>query len=509
MKRLYGFLIVIALVCSTFIAKAQNDGVAFTLMPHIPYNNYLNPGIRVPYTGMFGIGFSNFNLSIYNSSIKYNNIYKTNSNGEEVIDGVKFINSLDEKDNYYNFNMSMDLLNIGFRVNKLFFNIDYRLRVNTEFQFSKDFLGLFVLGNAHYLGRDNACDFNIGVNATAFTEFGIGVQYDVNEHLTVGIRPKFLTGIANVNITNKDTKIYTDPNSYAISADVDLDIQAASILESDASHIKDLTNITDNNNGSKIDMKENRGLGVDFGASYKFNEKWGVSAGVYDLGYIRWTDAKQKKVTKTDVTINDALFDDYKDLKTMKLDYKSMLDNVIDAVWGNDTLIGGNSYKTTLRTRLMLQGYYEINPMVRFTAIGQLYSTMSGMKPSFTMAYSGTFINHFDLSLSYSLSKYMGNALGFGFGFHAGPFNIFAVSENVLGLTKMSKPTVEFATAYKTTGFRAGIVWTFGDYQGPKYVKKVKEQKEEMPMEVETNKVDTEKIDKAKEQYDQEKQNEK
>lgn len=462
MKKLYRFLVVAALACSSLFAKAQNDGVVFTLLPQMPYSNYLNPGIRVPYRGIVGLGISNINMSIYNSSVKYSNIYGTNANGEEVIDGLKFINSLQEQDNYFNFNMSVDLVNAGFRVGKVFVNIDWRMRISSGFQFSRDFLGFFVLGNGNYMGTDNPCDFNIGIDATMFQELGAAVQYDVNDKLTVGIRPKLLGGIANMTVTNTNTKIYTDPNTYAITADVDLNIQAASVMKSDVRRISDITTMLDNMNaGNTMDFKENIGFGVDFGASYKINNNWGVAAGVYDLGYIKWKDAKEKKVQKSGVSVNEHLIEDYKDLKDMKLDYATMLNNVVDAVWGNDSLESGGKYKTTLQTRIMLQGYYELNPMVRFTAIGQLYKMRDGMKPAFTLSYSGLFWNHLNLALSYTLSKYTGNALGFGVGFHAGPFNIYAVSDNLLALTKMTGTAVEFATAYKTSGFRFGVVFSW------------------------------------------------
>lgn len=467
MKKLYRFLIVAALVCSSFLAKAQNDGIVFSLLPQMPYSNFLNPGIRVPYNGMIGLGISNIGFSVYNSSVKYGNLVTENANGELVIDGVKFVNSLDEQDNYMNFNMSMDFVNIGFRINKLFFNIDWRFRLNTEFQYSKDFLGLFVLGNGHYMGADNPCDFNIGIDATAFQEIGLGIQYDVNDHLTIGVRPKVLGGIANVNVSNANTKIYTDPDSYSVSADVYLDIQGASVMKSDIQRIKDVTNLFDNFSAKEsLDIKENIGFGFDFGASYKINDHWGVSAGVYDIGYIKWRDAKVKKIEKTDVSINENLIDDYHDLMDMKLDYNEMLDNVVDAVWGNDSLVIGDDYKTSLKTRAILQGYYEFNPMLRITAIGQMYKVRDAMKPAFTLAYSGVFLNHLNLSLSYTMSKYSGNALGLGFGIHAGALNIYAAADNILALAKLKSTAIEFATAYQSSGVRVGLVWTIGAYQG-------------------------------------------
>ena len=465
MKKLYKFLIVIVLACSSMVANAQMDGVTFTLLPQMPYSNYYNPGIRVPYKGMIGIGVSNINVSVFNSSVIYKNLYTTNAAGEEVIDGEGLINSLEEQDNFLNFDMSMDLLNVGFRVNKLFFNIDWRMRINTEFQYSKDFVGFFVLGNGHYMGDDNPCDFNIGVDANVFTEFGLGVQYDINDKLTVGVRPKLLNGFANLTVTNEQTRIYTDPDTYAISADVNLDIKASSVFKTNLNRIGDIVNVLDSigTNGT-VEGKNNYGFGIDFGASYKINDHWGVAAGVYDLGFIKWRDSKVKHNSKENVALNNSVFNSIQDVATIKLDYNDMLKNVVDNVWGNDSLVDGGTYKTSLKTRILLQGYYEYNPMLRITAVGQLYSVRGQMKPSVTLAYSGLFFNHFNLSLGYTMSQYTGQALGFGVGLHFGPFNGYFVADNILAMTKVTAPTIEFATAYKTAGIRMGIVWTIGKY---------------------------------------------
>ena len=102
--------------------------------------------------------------------------------------------------------------------------------------------------------------------------------------------------------------------------------------------------------------------------------------------------------------------------------------------------------------------------MLRITAVGQLYSVRGQMKPSVTLAYSGLFFNHFNLSLGYTMSQYTGQALGFGVGLHFGPFNGYFVADNILAMTKVTAPTIEFATAYKTAGIRMGIVWTIGKY---------------------------------------------
>lgn len=467
MKKLYRIVFVLVFIASSFAAFAQNDGITFSLLPHSPYKNFLNPGIRVPYKGMVGIGISNVSFNMYNSSIKAGDIYGTNAYGEDVIDALSIMNSLDDHDNFISSKISMDVLNVGFRVNKLFFNIDWRLRADVELNYDKDFIGLFVLGNYAYLG-DNACDFALGVDATAYSEIGIGVQYDINEKLTVGIRPKLLGGVLNIDAGNEKTRIFTDPNTYAISGDVNIDIKAASVMNSDISRISDVFKMFDTDSIAVQDMfnfTENIGFGIDFGASYTFNEHVGVAAGVYDLGFIKWKDAKTKQKSEENVSLNDALFETFSDLAGMNLNYSSLLDDVVDAVWGNDSLQKGGEYTTYLKTRIMAQGYYEFNPMVRLTGIAQMYYIKNQLRPALTLAYSGEFWNMLDLTASFTMSKYSGTALGLGLGFHAGPFNFYAVTDNVLVLTKISKPIVEAATSYTATNFRLGIVWTIGKYQ--------------------------------------------
>lgn len=461
MKKFYKFFVVIALVCSSLLSKAQNDGIGFTLLPQMPYANFYNPGIRVQYNGMVGVAFSNFNVAMFNSSVRFNNLY---GNDKSVIDLTKFANSLDD-DNNINANFSLDVLNVGFRVDKLFFNIDWRVRMVGEFSFSRDFVGFFAFGNAHFLGVEQPCQFNLGADVSVFHEFGVSAQYEVNDKLTVGIRPKILSGVANAVVENNNTKIFTDVNSFAISADVDLKIRMASLLEGNVEKIGDVTKMIDSMAAADFfKLGENLGFGVDFGAEYVINEHFGVAAGVYDLGYVKWTDAKVKTVNKSNYMLNDAVFNDITDLNTLSIDYKSMVDNVINEVWGNSLLDNGADYKTYLKTRLMLQGYYELNPMVRATAIAQMYLVKGKAHPALTLAYSGNFWNHLNLELNCTMSNYTGTAMGAGIGVHFGAFNFYAVTDNILCVAKIGAPALELASTYRQANARIGIVFTIGQY---------------------------------------------
>lgn len=465
MKRTYRFFLVVLFVLTAISAEAQNEGLTLSLLRDMPYNNYLNPGNRVKYKGIVGFGISNINLGVLNTSIKYDNIYRFEDGVPVSIDANKFIQSLNEKDNSVRADFSLDMLNAGFRVNKLFFNIDWRLKMNAGLDYSKDFVGFFILGNGNYMGLDNPADFNINTDATLYSEIGVGVQYEVNDKLTVGVRPKVLFGLANAEINSDRTCIYTDPDTYGISASVDLDVKTSSVFGSKIGRIGDLTNLfnTDSimNTRGRGNYVENLGLGIDFGASYVINEHWGVSASVCDLGFIQWKNAKVKSVYVEDTQVVGQIIDDISNID-LGIDYKSMVDQLLKNVWGNDSLFGGYSYKTYLNSRVVVDGYYELNPMLRVTAIGQLYRHQGQMYPAFTLAYSGSFVRHINITANYTMSKYSGNSIGLGLGFHFGPVNFYAVTDNVMMLSKIGKSTVEMATSYNTADLRLGLVFTIG-----------------------------------------------
>lgn len=465
MKKIYSLLIALVLLFGNKTVKAQNDGIALTLLPHFTYNNYYNPAIPIESKVVFGVGISNLNFSLYNSSIKYNNLYSFENNVPTALDVNKLINSLDEHDNFINTNFSIDLLRFGFRVNKLFVDVNWRLRYNGEFHYSRDFLGFFLNGNGHYLGQDNPADFSIGVDMNIFSEMAVGLQYDINDKLTIGIRPKLLCGVANLSVNDDNTFIYTDPDTYEMTADVNINIKAATVFDTDIQRMSEFNNYMNIDSigiDALLNFEESYGWGIDFGASYTLNKHIGFAAGVYDLGYITWTDVKEKHNHKDNVVVNNALVDDIDDVLNMNIELSDLYTNLIEDVWNDDSLYVGENYKTSLKTRIMLQGYFELFPMARFTAVAQMYYVKEKFRPAFTIAYSGSFFRFLNFTASYTASKYAGNSIGAGLGINFGPLNLYAVTDNIMILSKMNASTTKLLTSYNSANVRLGLVFKLG-----------------------------------------------
>ena len=88
--------------------------------------------------------------------------------------------------------------------------------------------------------------------------------------------------MANVRVTNDNTKIYTDEKTYDMIADVDLNFQMSSLVDLGIERLGDLSTLdfTQLNFADALRIKDNFGYAIDFGASYTFNEHFGAALGV-------------------------------------------------------------------------------------------------------------------------------------------------------------------------------------------------------------------------------------
>lgn len=450
MRKIFKVFVIAAFMVCSATSYAQNEGVLISLLPQLPYSNYFNPGIRVPYKGLIGFGVS---ASLRNSFAKNSSSDKVTLND--------FYNNLDDKNNQFNASFS-DVVNLGFRTGRFFFNIDCRVKLEDDFKFSKDFVGVFLVGDTDFTREKN---LDVEMETMYYSEIGVGVQYDVNRHLTVGVRPKLLLGISNSKVNSTATLAMDS----TLRADMNVEIQASGNSLTNVKDVIDMVNVFDMYDSYSMDLVDdiglnNIGFGVDFGASYVFNKHFGVAASVRDIGFIKWKDTKSISKKENIEVVDD--FSGVVDPNNFEFDYNKMLDKVVDNVWGgNDALSDGGGYKTKLNTSVNMQVYYEFHPTVRFTAIGQMRKIQDEMKTSFTFAYSGSFGRFVNLAANYTISKQFGNSLGAGLALHIGAVNIYAVTDNVLMFKNMGKEPMNIVTTNNCANIRAGVVISLGRFQ--------------------------------------------
>lgn len=439
-----------------FCSAAAQDIPVTHFMRLNPHQFYTNLTADMPYNGYVSVpGIGNLNVGLYNNALRYNKMFERDADGyPTTFTANEFVNSLAQYDNSIMTDVNEEILGFGFRIQKKFFlSFGYRVRANTELSFSKDLPGFLVLGNMAYLGDGNEADMQIGLQGTAYQEFGIGFQHKVNDHWTWGVRPKLLFGAFDVHTQSLQARVHTNPEDYALTLDYEAQARLSSFLPI----------MMDLNSGSYDfefgafgrdavgDVFRNIGAAIDLGLRYNPTPKIGVSLSVLDLGFIHWKTntcqiescpPNQEGLSNSGSLQFAGLTNEDIELLTSEGGVDAMLDSLADYFPLSSTPING--YTTMLHSRVQAQFDYTLNKSNRLSVLAQGRIYNNSLHPALTIAYNGSFFNAIDVCVAYTLQRRNYDNLALGLGFNLGPVDLYFTTNNLLPLfnhTMLSKVT--------------------------------------------------------------------
>lgn len=183
-------------------------------------------------------------------------------------------------------NANMNLLGLGFYTKKMFWNFGANLRTDNNLVISPDlFRVVKSLGNGtHDLG-------STALNVNAYVETYAGVSFPLFKWLTIGVRGKFLIGMANVRA--EFNKLALTINEDIVTAQMDGEWRANSIVLTNEALAKSgevkFNDLLDFSQEHLTNSINSFGTAIDFGVEMRFmNDHLKVSAAVTDLGFIKW-----------------------------------------------------------------------------------------------------------------------------------------------------------------------------------------------------------------------------
>ncbi len=448
-------LSLILLLSSLFMMAQNTEIIRFSRLN--PLSNFYNPAAYQPVNGYVSFPFlSNFNFSFQNSGFKYDNLFKLGSDGTpSAITANNFVESLSDKNNILAFNVNEELIGFGFRVKNLFFTYSQRFRYEFNYHYSQDLFGFLALGNLNYLGSHNPANISMKFSTSAYSETSVGVHFKLNDHFYIGVRPKYLNGYMNVNVSDLTFKLYTDPSDYSLKLNYNGELRFATPIpifgvEDNRIVLKDLSSLTSASeifNAAKGTLTGNSGAGIDMGVLYRIDNNFGVSVSVNDLGFIKWKTSTISIKTKPlaegefvdsegnivfngltsdviDQLMNGASFSEAFGLPTS-------MDTFLQDLFVMEEL---PHYYTSLSTKIGVEGYYQINESHRFTALFKGFVVNTTLVPSLTLAYNGNFWGIVDVTTAYTMTKSSYGNLGIGLGLRLGPVHLYGGTDNILAV---------------------------------------------------------------------------
>lgn len=377
--------------------------VNLQFMPNVVQQNSINPSAMPNYRFTLS---GDFNQGFYNSfggvKLENNKLVTGNSNASE----------------YFMSNSQWNVAMLGLRLKNTFINASFNLRSLNYLQLSGDGLQLALQGNAPYIGQTVA--INPDIQFINYNETNIGIAHQFGK-LSLGAKLKYLNGISAISSSKTNLSLKTDSDIYQLTLNTDYELYTAP-----SKSIDDLIDGVE----SVKDLIKGNGVGFDFGASYQVNDKIKVAASYLDAGNIKWKGTKHSSKVQTSYNGIDAtnVF-----TKNESLDIAINLDTLINRL--NFQSTDNQEFSTKTPSSWFLSGSYQISEKLGLSA---MYANTSFQNQSSNaMIINGQYqlLSFLNIGLSGGMRN-SSPILGANFTLEKGMFQVFALSDNLLGLIK-------------------------------------------------------------------------
>ena len=366
---------------------------------------------------------SNMNIGLQSKGMTLGNVGLSNGTPFYDLDFSEIEGTVDPSNDLH-MGLNVDLLHVGYRYRRTFFSFHIGERIDFNAGIPRAMFGLLgdvergpqALANQQYdLG-----DFN--QRGAHYRFFGFGVRTAINEYVSIGAKVKYLKGLKFIHTNNQGLNIFGISDNPMLGVQGTMDVFASGLdILSDSEGLT----FWDYLQGSSLG---NNGIAFDFGANLKFNENFEVFGSILDWGSISW----ESKVNK--FSINDQSVQlDGTDLES----FKSSFNDVVDNLFFNDQQVD-----TIITTDLVMQsffgGYYHMSPDLTIGLTGNTRLFEEDLEIYSTLSVSSNINNYLSVAgnATYGKGSFQ---LGAGLVFNAGPLQMYAATDNVLGFINIDE----------------------------------------------------------------------
>ncbi|WP_430810562.1 MULTISPECIES: DUF5723 family protein [unclassified Carboxylicivirga] len=450
MKYLYSLIMALAMV---FTARAQDNTLMFT--KGIPQAAQMNAAFRPVnnwYIAMPALGSVQFKGA--NSGFSWSDIIRegTGLQRDSLIIDLDYAAAQMKDNNLLATEASLQVLGFGFAARHWFFTVDVNHKFKAQVNYPLSLMDLRY-GNWDYDTQKpiNHSLSDMHVNGLDYHELALGISREITERLTLGLRVKYLIGVANVEseyltldmetFENGDMRLIADA---AFRTNVPLDVIY------DAEGYVDELSVSDSAE-DLLSSTSNTGWGFDVGLTYRLGNKLTLGAAVNDLGFINWKEGTSRLYTQgsfdyNGVDVSDELTGDEGDA-----DYLDQLADDFKETFrfSNDE----SSYKTNLMGNFNVSADYQPAKWINLGLVSKNYFVNDQVVPELTVAAglrAGRFLS---TAISYSYMKNAPANLGAGLALNFGALQVYGATDNLNAALKPS--TAKYVNA------RVGINFVF------------------------------------------------
>lgn len=432
------YFYLIALLFLGFTGYAQQEFTLNTL-DHVFQSAHTNPAFVHRHAVSVTLA-SSYHLNLKNTGFTYNFLtsqINTDESGQRILDLGQLADNLDLRGNdFMHIGASVDIFALSFRAGKNRFSLNVSEHMQARFNYHDGLLGIVVNGN---VPGETASVGGYKLNASHYREVGIGFNRKILEEdkLVVGGRFKGVFGMANVNTVRSDIDMQTgsEAEMYAITASSDIFVRTAGVDMLENGDINYLLNM------------DNRGFGLDLGATYQYTSALKFNASVINLGFINWQSGVNSYLSNGEYTFegidSDNIFSG-----DFSFDQQGLMDSITTIFEFEESR---EAYRTSLPTQVYLSAAYRL--ATNTTASAGLYAEfVQGFRRGMVLGISQQAGRWLQTSLTYAMHARSYNNLGFGLAVGSG-LQFYAVSDNLLAFLQPGNA--------RMVNFRGGFNFVF------------------------------------------------
>ncbi|WP_291968092.1 DUF5723 family protein [Maribacter sp.] len=468
--------LLIAGILLTLGLTAQNKQILYDFN-EIPQSLSINPGVEADFEWYAGVPLLS-GISAYGGSnaISINDIFANDGVDINIKFRERALNVLTPKDELST-TIQLEYLNGGFRSNDP--NIFYSFGGYVEFDnigyWPQDYAYLLYDGNADQLGRR----YDLGdlkVRGSLVNVFHFGINKKVDRSLTLGARGKLFSAIADYSSSTNNghlRNVEGQNNRIATNLNADLLLRTSGLRSLRNANNDDALS---NEIIGRALFGGDLGLGVDVGFTYHLSERTTITGSLLDVGFIYHSGDAKSYSLNGNATVEGIEIDVLENFANLDRDFWQELVDEIEEIVPFDTDTKG--YISFRPTKLYASirndfgepvgngssencdctagssGGGQLRTKYRNSYGGQLYiiNRPRGPQLALTGFYTRRIGNALALKGTYTIDKFSKTNVGLGMNLQAGPFNFYAMADNLLSYNNIA------ATNYASFQFGLNII---------------------------------------------------
>lgn len=440
-----GLLFLVLIITFSHLAKAQET--ALYTLKNAPQSLRINTSYYPKYRWFISIpALSAINVGVSNSAFSMSELFPSNPDGSLSLGLDSIADNMGNRA-VFNFNTSVEIINLGVKVDRnKFMYLNIQEVIDLQFAYNRDLLSLLAYGNAHESNLGEEILINkLGAKLNHYTKIGFGWLWPNRAGTYYTIRPNLLFGKGHLNSQRTFLNITTADDLSSIQAKGDLIIQSAGLPR--FGDIMAGNPISFNAGQYFTNFFANPGFALDFGMQRNISKTQSININIIDLGGILWSkDAYSVNTSGIDFKFDgldlsalsggsgEVEIDENGDTIPQGNFFDSLLttlDSQLNLVSGEAPFFAPISPKIYLGTTFFINDYMDFDIFFRAQMKSSYFHQSLTISPNFHTK-SG-----FGLTVAYSVIGSSFDNLGFGITFNAGPIQVYFVGDNVYGFSQI------------------------------------------------------------------------